>query len=163
MTEERFGGFWRRAVAYGIDKVILQIFYIILFTVGLLIRMIYHPDWQGMEMYLSDSFPDVGVIWIYYLMSLLLDMIYFTWFHGSVGQTPGKMLLGLRVVQATGEPMTFGLAFLRWAGYLISRLVVYLGFIWIAFDRRKQGWHDKIACTVVVTVKKGLDKESDII
>ena len=163
MTEERFGGFWRRAVAYGIDKAILQIFCIILFTVGLLIRMVNQPDWQGMEMDLSDSFPDIGVIWIYYLMALLLDMIYFTWFHGAVGQTPGKMLLGLRVVQTTGEPMTFGLAFLRWAGYLISKLAACLGFLWVAFDRKKQGWHDKIAGTVVVTVKKGLDKESDII
>ena len=161
MMEERFGGFWRRAVAYGIDKAILQIFCIILFMVGLLIRMIYQPDWQGMD--LSDSFPDIGVIWIYYLMTLLLDMIYFTWFHGSVGQTPGKMLLGLRVVQATGEPMTFGLAFLRWVGYIISKIAACLGFLWVAFDRRKQGWHDKIAGTVVVTVKKVLDKESDII
>ncbi len=163
MMEERFGGFWRRAVAYGIDKAILQIFCIILFTVGLLIGMINQPAWHWRGMDLSDGFMGIGVIWIYYLMALLLDMIYFTWFHGSVGQTPGKMLLGLRVVQATGEPMTFGLAFLRWAGYLVSKLAVYLGFIWIAFDRRKQGWHDKIAGTVVVTVKKGLDKESYII
>jgi uncharacterized RDD family membrane protein YckC len=87
-------------------------------------------------------------------MALFLDMVYFTWFHGSNGQTPGKILLRLRVVQATGEPMTFGIAFLRWVGYVISKLAVYLGFIWIAFDRRKQGWHDKIAQTVVVNGKK---------
>jgi len=163
MMEACFGGFWRRVVAYAIDNAILQVFYIILFIAGLLIRGDNQTGWQGMDMALSDSFPDVGVIWVYYLITLFLDMIYFTWFHGSVGQTPGKMLLGLRVVQATGEPMTFGLAFLRWVGYLISKLVVYLGFIWIAFDHRKQGWHDKIAGTIVVTVKKGLDKESDII
>jgi uncharacterized RDD family membrane protein YckC len=163
MTAERFGGFWRRVVAYGIDKAILQIFYIILFIAGLLIQGGNQSDWYEMDMDLSYRFPDMGVFWIYYLIALFLDMVYFTWFHGSVGQTPGKMLLGLRVVQATGEPMTFGLAFLRWTGYLISKLAVYLGFIWIAFDRRKQGWHDKIAGTVVVTVKKGLDKESDII
>jgi uncharacterized RDD family membrane protein YckC len=163
MTEEHFAGFWRRAVAYGIDKTILQIFYVILLVAGLLIQGGNQPDWYEMDMDLSDRFPDMGVIWIYYLIALFLDMVYFTWFHGSVGQTPGKMLLGLRVVQATGEPMTFGHAFLRWTGYLISKLAVYLGFIWIAFDRRKQGWHDKIAGTVVVMVKKGLDKESYII
>lgn len=163
MTEIRYGGFWRRAVAYGIDKAILQIFYIILFVAGLLIRWDSQPVWPGMEMDLSASFPDIGVIWIYYLIALFLDMVYFTWFHGSVGRTPGKMLLGLRVVQAAGGPMTFGLAFLRWTGYLISKLAVYLGFFWIAFDRRKQGWHDKIAGTIVVMDKKGLDKESDII
>jgi uncharacterized RDD family membrane protein YckC len=48
-------------------------------------------------------------------------------------------------------------------GYLFSTIAAYLGFIWIAVNRRKQGWHDKIAGTLVVTVKKGLDKESYII
>ncbi|MBA4397186.1 MAG: RDD family protein [Syntrophus sp. (in: bacteria)] len=163
MTEERFGGFWRRAAAYGIDKTILQIFYIILFVAGLMIRGLDEHAYQSVEMDMPGGLPDMSVIWIYYLIALFLDMIYFTWFHGAVGQTPGKMMLGLRVVQATGAPMTFGLAFLRWVGYLISKLAVYLGFIWVAFDRRKQGWHDKIAATVVVTVKKGLDKESYII
>lgn len=163
MTEEHVGGFWRRSVAYGIDKMILQVFYIILFVAGLLIQGGDQPAWHGMEMDLYESLVGTGVIWIYYLMSLFLDMIYFTWFHGTIGQTPGKMLMRLRVVQATGEPMTFGIAFLRWVGYLISTLAAYLGFIWIAFDRRKQGWHDKIAGTMVVTGKKCLDKESDII
>jgi uncharacterized RDD family membrane protein YckC len=163
MTEEHFGGFWRRAAAYGIDKTILQVFYIILFVAGLLIQGVDQPIRHWMELDLYESLVGSGVIWIYYLMALFLDMIYFTWFHGSIGQTPGKMLMRLRVVQATGGPMTFGLAFLRWVGYLISTLAAYLGFIWIAFDRRKQGWHDKIAGTLVVTGKKGLDKESYII
>jgi uncharacterized RDD family membrane protein YckC len=163
MTEEHFGGFWRRAVAYGIDKTILQVFYLILFVAGLLIRGVDRPVSHWMEMDLYGSLVDTGVIWIYYLMALFLDMIYFTWFHGSIGQTPGKMLMRLHVVQATGEPMTFALAFLRWVGYLFSTIAAYLGFIWIAVNRRKQGWHDKIAGTLVVTVKKGLDKESYII
>jgi uncharacterized RDD family membrane protein YckC len=92
MTEEHFGGFWRRAVAYGIDKAILQIFYVIIFTAGLLIWMIHQPGWHWGGMDLSGSFPDIGVIVLFYLMALSLDMVYFTWFHGSVGQTPGKML-----------------------------------------------------------------------
>ena len=163
MTEEHFGGFWRRAVAYGIDKTILQVFYLILFVAGLLIQGVDRPALHWMEMDLYGSLVDTGVIWIYYLMALFLDMIYFTWFHGSIGQTPGKMLMRLRVLQTTGEPMTFGLAFLRWVGYLISTLAAYLGFVWIAFDRRKQGWHDKVAGTIVVMGKKGLDKESYII
>jgi uncharacterized RDD family membrane protein YckC len=71
--------------------------------------------------------------------------------------------------------MTFGLAFLRWVGYIISAVVLYLGFVWIAFDAKKQGWHDKIAGTVVIRVRnivdrpaytpdeKGLDKEGDFL
>lgn len=163
MTETQFGGFWRRAVAYLIDKTILQIFYIILFLTGMLFQGMDGLVWYGADKDPYGGLLDTGVIWVYYLIALFLDMIYFTWFHGSVGQTPGKMMLGLRVVQSTGEAMTFGLAFLRWVGYLISKLVAYLGFFWIAFDRKKQGWHDKIADTIVIAGKKGLDKESDII
>jgi uncharacterized RDD family membrane protein YckC len=155
MTEEHFGGFWRRAVAYGIDKMILQIFCIILYVAGLLLQGANQPIYRyGSDLDLFGGLLDTNAILIYYFMALFLDMVYFTWFHGSSGQTPGKILLRLRVVQATGEPMTFGIAFLRWVGYVISKLAVYLGFIWIALDRRKQGWHDKIAQTVVVNGKK---------
>jgi uncharacterized RDD family membrane protein YckC len=67
------------------------------------------------------------------------------------------MIFGLKVVQTRGEKgekMTPGIAFLRWVGYLVSSLFLYLGFIWIAFDGKKQGWHDKIAGTIVVQVRK---------
>ena len=81
-------------------------------------------------------------------------MVYFTWFHGATGQTPGKMLLKLRVVQPSGEPIGFGTAFLRWVGYIISSAVVLIGFLWVVFDRKRQGWHDKIAGTVVVRTEQ---------
>jgi len=83
-----------------------------------------------------------------------VDMVYFTWFHGATGQTPGKMLLKLRVVQPSGEPIGFGTAFLRWVGYIISSAVVLIGFVWVVFDRKKQAWHDKIAGTVVVRTEQ---------
>ena len=156
MMETSFGGFWRRAAAYGIDKLILQIFYILLLTAGWLVLEVKPPTkWFGEDMALLDGIPNAGLILSYYFTTLLLDMVYFTWFHGSIGQTPGKILFRLRVVQANGAPMTFGLAFLRWVGYLLSKIVAYLGFIWIAFDRRKRGWHDRIAGTIVIIDKKG--------
>jgi uncharacterized RDD family membrane protein YckC len=49
--------------------------------------------------------------------------------------------------------MTLGIAFLRWAAYHLSSILL-LGFLWVAVDRRKQGWHDKIAGTVVVSVRR---------
>lgn len=164
MTEVHFGGFWRRVGAYGIDKLILQMICIMLSVAGLMVQGVFQPAQRyGENLDLFGSLLNTHTILIYYFMALLLDMVYFTWFHGSIGRTPGKMLLRLRVVQITGEPMTFGIAFLRWVGYLISKLALYLGFIWIAFDRRKQGWHDKIAGTIVVNGKKCLDKGYDIL
>ncbi len=88
------------------------------------------------------------------LLFFLADVIYFTVFHGINGQTPGKMLLRLQVRTLSGDRITTGTAFLRWVGYLISGLFFALGFLWVAFDRKKQGWHDKIAMTVVICMHK---------
>ena len=71
--------------------------------------------------------------------------------------------MDLQVMQASGDAMTPGVAFLRWVGYLVSLLFFGLGYFWVIVDPRKQGWHDKIAATVVIRKKeKYLDKASDI-
>jgi uncharacterized RDD family membrane protein YckC len=85
--------------------------------------------------------------WIFYAA---MTIAYFTYFHGTTGRTPGKMLLGLQVLSADGTPISFGIAFLRAVGYLVSGALFNIGFIWAAFDKRKQGWHDKIADTIVI-------------
>ena len=65
--------------------------------------------------------------------------------------TPGKQLLGLRVVDArTGARLSLGQAIGRYLGYFVSIVPLCLGLLWVAFDARKQGWHDKLAGTVVL-------------
>ena len=60
-------------------------------------------------------------------------------------------MLGLHVVDAaTGRNIGVGRAIGRFVGYIISAVPLYIGLIWVAFDPRKQGWHDKIASTFVV-------------
>lgn len=67
------------------------------------------------------------------------------------GTTPGKKLLGLRVVRESGESAGFGTMLLReWIGKAISGLIFSLGYLWILFDRDRQGWHDKLVSTYVV-------------
>ena len=150
MTDRRYGGFWRRLVAYSIDQIILYFVSMLLLLIGLLALGV-RGDMMSNVLNSEDITQGMGSILLLYLASLFLAAItYFTWFHGIGGRTPGKMLLGLRVIQASGEPMTPGIAFLRWVGYLISGPVFCLGFLWIAFDGRKQGWHDKIAATLVI-------------
>lgn len=65
--------------------------------------------------------------------------------------TPGKLLMRLEIVDAStfGKP-TLSQWLLRYLGYVLSAIVVFIGFIWIGIDDRKQGWHDKIATTLVV-------------
>jgi uncharacterized RDD family membrane protein YckC len=72
------------------------------------------------------------------------------------------MLLKLKVIRTTGRNLSFGCAFLRFIGYLISGIVLFLGFIWAAFDGRKQGWHDKLAGTLVVIVNSNGPRDYSI-
>lgn len=151
MAGRRYGGFWRRSFAFLIDEVILYFISMILFLIGLLALGLKGNVMERVMASPEDMTHGMGLFGLLYLAaSLLAGMTYFTWFHGVGGRTPGKILLGLRVIQASGDPMTPGVAFLRWVGYLISGPVFCLGFLWIAFDGRKQGWHDKIAATLVV-------------
>lgn len=80
---------------------------------------------------------------------MLVSMAYYVYFTGSSGQTIGKMIMKIRVVSEGGERVTFIKAWLRWCGYIISTVFLLLGFVWIVFDPRNQGWHDKLARTRV--------------
>jgi uncharacterized RDD family membrane protein YckC/cytoskeletal protein CcmA (bactofilin family) len=71
------------------------------------------------------------------------------------GATVGDIIFGLKVVRADGSPMEWVTVIVRALACFFSVIVAGLGFIWIAFDREKQGWHDKIAGTVVVHLPKG--------
>ena len=74
------------------------------------------------------------------------------WFYRQA--TPGKSALSLRVLDAdTGERLSLGQAVGRYLGYFVSIIPLCIGLIWVAFDSRKQGWHDKLAGTVVVRAK----------
>jgi uncharacterized RDD family membrane protein YckC len=81
--------------------------------------------------------------------ALVMSFLYFVVSWARSGQTVGKALTGIKVVRTDGYPLGFGKAILRYIGYLISSLLLSLGFLWIGFDARRQGWHDKIAGTLV--------------
>ena len=76
--------------------------------------------------------------------------IVFWWLRG---QTPGKWLLGLRVVALGGGKVGLGRAVIRFVGYLLSALPFYLGFLWILGPERR-GFHDRLAGTEVVYTRR---------
>lgn len=91
---------------------------------------------------------DGSIIWGYFLFTVGC------W--SSFSTTPGKRVLGMRIVDAdTGKPVSVFQALGRMLGYFVSSLIFYLGFIWILIDGRNQGWHDKIAGTLVVKIGSG--------
>jgi uncharacterized RDD family membrane protein YckC len=88
--------------------------------------------------------------WLRLIISLVLTPVYFGIFWTLGGQTVGQYALGLRVVRLDGRRMTLWRSLLRWAGYLVSLIAFGLGFLWVLWDDRRQGWADKLARTVVV-------------
>jgi uncharacterized RDD family membrane protein YckC len=89
-----------------------------------------------------------------YALGLLFSAAYFIYFEGGpTGQTLGKRAMGIRVVSFdTGGPIGYGRAFIRWIGRFVSQLIIYIGYLWMLWDKEKQCWHDKFASDVVVPV-----------
>lgn len=136
-----YGGFWRRFVANWLDNV-LQTIVLILILVG--------------TMFLAPSQADSsnGPALLPLLLSYVFSFLYYVLFWVYKGATPGKMLLGLKVVDKdTYEHITLSQAALRYVGYIISAIFFLLGYITAAFDDRKQGWHDKMAGSVVIRTR----------
>jgi uncharacterized RDD family membrane protein YckC len=129
VTNER-AGFWRRFVASAIDGVLLNV-------VGSVIGAA-----AGMSMGAS-----VGVM----VVIVVLSIAYVAVLEGTSGQTIGKAAMSIRVVDAdTGEPIGISRGVGRWFGRIVSTIPLYLGYLWMLWDRDKQTWHDKMASTVVV-------------
>ena len=83
------------------------------------------------------------------VMAIALPIVYNIGFWMLAGQTIGKRMMGLRVVRTNGQRVTFWAAVRRQIGYAISA-ILFLGYLWILFDNRRQGFHDKLAGTYVV-------------
>lgn len=85
------------------------------------------------------------------LIGVAVEIAYFVTLWSKFGGTLGQRMLGLHVVDAaTGRNIGVGRAIGRFVGYAISGIPLDISFIWVAFDARKQGWHNKIASTFVV-------------
>jgi len=85
-------------------------------------------------------------------LGLVVGIAYYVYLEGSPsGQTLGKRAMNIRVIDyATGGPLGYGKAGIRYVGRYLSALPCLLGFFWMLWDKEKQTWHDKIAATVVV-------------
>lgn len=132
-----YGGFWIRVGAALIDTLLLSM------IIAPILTFIY-----GEEYWISQDFLyGTWDILLNYLFPAIAVLIF--WSYKSA--TPGKMLLKLKIVDAkTGGKPTTGQLVMRYLGYYVSTIPFLLGLIWVGIDKRKQGWHDKLADTVVV-------------
>ncbi len=129
-----FADHGERLIAYIIDIVVTFGIIIVLAIVGGL---------------LAATVPILSII--PFLAIVVIPLVYFPYYWAKSGQTPGMKQQGIKVVRdRDGGPITMGTAILRLIGYWVSGLVFYIGYIWIFIDKRRRGWHDLIAGTVVV-------------
>jgi uncharacterized RDD family membrane protein YckC len=135
---QSFAGFWKRLAASLIDVFInLLIGIIVGGTVGFLMGA------SGYEMEAIEALANVA--------GYLASWIYFAAFESSEGQaTPGKKALGIKVTDLNGKRISFGRASGRFFAKYLSAALLCIGFVMIAFTKRKQGLHDMIAGCLVV-------------
>lgn len=90
------------------------------------------------------------------LFSLAVPFIT-SWMISKFGGTPGKILMGLKIVNPKGESISFWRAFLRnHIGYILSGTIFWAGFFWIFVDKERRAWHDMFADTYVLVAKKSM-------
>lgn len=148
MNNNNFAGFWPRFLMFIVDTVIM----IILFSIG--------SSLMGLEFTTAlDLAYSTGIAkWL----SILIPAVYIIGFWVLLGATPGKLIFKAKIVDAnTGGKASIIKMILRYICYPVSKIFVGLGFIWIGLDSRKQGWHDKIAGTVVVK-KSGHEQTTEL-
>ncbi|HNS40793.1 MAG: RDD family protein [Anaerolineae bacterium] len=150
-----YAGFVTRLIAFAIDLFIIvtgQLLFVMFARLAL--------DFFGLDQLARDVFDPTGAAestfifvfrWAIAIVSSgLVFAVYVVVFWLLAEKTLGQGLLGLRVVRTDGRHITLLPAVKRVLGYYLSFFALSLGFLWILIDDRRQGWHDKIADTVVV-------------
>jgi uncharacterized RDD family membrane protein YckC len=148
--EVPYAGFWVRAAARTID----------LFVILGIYSLFYLVDKLGVSggIWAPSTIEDVYAITGVFSMENIVRAVfffgfpvfYYVYLHGAFGQTFGKMALRIKVINEDGSPLDYRRAFLRWLGYFLCEFTLYIGYLWIAFDKRKQGLHDRVCRTLVV-------------
>ncbi|MDI9526117.1 MAG: RDD family protein [Pseudomonadota bacterium] len=141
--ELEYAGFWVRVGATLIDSILIM-----LITLPILIS-IYGWDYLLMEETGLIAGPaDFLITWVLPAVAIIVFWI-------TKQATPGKMAISAKIVDASsGMAPSTGQCIGRYLAYFISMFPLCLGILWVAFDRKKQGWHDKLAGTVVVRQKR---------
>ncbi len=138
---KNYVGFWIRVAASIIDSILLLVIIIPVLTA------IY-----GDEYWLNEAFI-VGFWDI--ILNYILPAIAIVIFWSYKSATPGKMVFRAVIVdEKTGGKPSTKQFIIRYLGYYVSSIALGLGLFWVGWDKKKQGWHDKMAGTVVIRLPK---------
>lgn len=99
------------------------------------------------------SLPENVVVVVQIMAAAIAATVPFLYqfiFLALVGQTAGKIVMGIRVLRKDGEAMSLRIVFQRILFYYITALPIFAGFFWVLLDNKRRGWHDHLAGTIVV-------------
>lgn len=145
----RYAGFFSRTAAYAIDQaIIFGIAFVLIVVIQYFLNLFLVDEWFTNLEGAGTTHLIIAILLSSAGINLIVSIFYNVGFWMLSGQTPGKRTLGLRVMRADGQRVQLRNAIGRQVGYWISTLF-FLGFIWILFDNRRQGFHDKIGGTIV--------------
>ena len=137
MNETEYAGFWIRTGAAIIDSILMLI------IIAPILTAIYGSGYWTSE----SSVQGIWDVLFNYVLPAIAVVVF--WLYKSA--TPGKMATKLTIVDAkTGGKPSTGQFIIRYLGYYVSMIPLFIGIIWVGIDKRKQGWHDKLAGTVVI-------------
>ena len=134
-----YAGFWIRSLATLLDVIILDV-------------------------------PTVLIAWLLLMTKIsalvflvfIAETILVVWLNGIKGGTPGKILLGIKIVDLKGKQIGIPRSTLRYLAKLISYSAFLTGVLMIIWDKKKQGWHDKVSGTMVLPNKFGVTPSSKL-
>ncbi len=142
----RYGGFWIRFLALFIDGLIMSVV-----TVPVAILVVFAMGGLHMDPQNPDIAKILGLEALIGGFGLAVGLAYQAYFVSKKGGTPGKLALGLRIINAAdGSNLSAGKAIGRYFCYFIDSIVLYIGYIIAAFDSEKRALHDHICGTRVI-------------
>jgi uncharacterized RDD family membrane protein YckC len=148
---ENYAGFWIRVGAYLIDSIVLVVAQWLVFSVFGVSML----GADALDPAAADTLATGGAI-AAYSITTIGGILYFALMESSAKQaTLGKMALGLVVVDAEGNRISFLRALGRYFAKILSGLILFIGYIMVAFTERKQGLHDMICSTLVLKAAPG--------
>jgi len=148
-SQYQYAGFWRRLFAFIIDGILLS-----LVSSALLLAYFGADEFAALPQGIDWRQPDWQLIGIDQGIPALWTIAF--WY--ALKATPGKLLVDAQIVDADSfQKAGLGQLILRYLCYIVSALPLGLGFFWIAINPRKQGWHDKLANTVVILQDESLN------
>ena len=142
----RYASFETRLVAFVLDVIVLFSVLALFFAVAFL-QVLLRSDFGDVDPPDSAFYLAAIILLIYFF---LFFPLYFLALWVWRGQTVGKMAMAIKVVRRDGHPLGVGTALLRLVGYLFSTLLLFAGFLMIAFDPQRRALHDRLADTLVV-------------